>query len=120
MLEPHLIDNICIFYDKMTEIHISVESRFKRMDDAIQAQNVGDQLATLFYGKRLIDCGSGGALGQKQNIRKKNVEGHAVIVHVSPSWSEDNELCKKHCAHIGNIIRHGQKNGVNVSLKKDD
>lgn len=104
----------------MAEVHIFVEGRFKRMDDAIQAQNVGDQLATLFYGKRLIDCDSGGVLGQKQNIRKKNTDGKTITVHLSAAWSDDNDLCKKHCAHIGNIVRHGQKNGVNVNILIDD
>jgi len=104
----------------MATLHIFVDSRFKRMDDAIQAQSVGDQLALLFYGKRLIDCSSGGALGQKQNIRKKNTDGKTIVVHLSSSWAEDNELCKKHCTHIGNIVNHGKKNGVNISAVIDD
>lgn len=104
-----------------TTVDIRVEKKYAKMDSKIQAQNIGDQISLLLYGKRLVSnqSYSGGVLGQKQSIRMSNVSGKTIQIHIPPSVAADDDT-KTIMGYIRSMINHAKSREIDIYIVDDD
>ena len=95
-------------------VEIDISPKLLSMSKKIQIQDIANKLAMMMYEKPMT-TGYNGCLGASQSIRSRQLKDKIIHVNVPRSLSTDKE-CTKIYAYIKNVISHGSKNGVNISL----
>lgn len=94
------------------EILIHVDRKFSKMDEKVQVQNIGDEIAKLLYGK-CMGTGVNGILGVAQTIQTSKTRNRKYSVQLPVFASNYPELHK----YIHNMVKHGRSKGVDIAIQ---